>query len=158
MKSWLKPLAVVLGVLLMPNLLFAQKQSDWSVIEKLKVGTQIIVITKNGREFVGEKRQATDDTLFMETNFMVQGTRTISLTRAEIGEVQKRESRRYSPLIGAAIGIGLGIAIGATQDHPYSDDPGLGKLVGGVMGGAIGFGAGATVQKLSKSKMIYFAP
>jgi hypothetical protein len=159
MMSLKRPLAIALVLLFTPSMLLAQKSlSDWSVIEKLKPGTQIIVTTKNGREFMGEKRQSTDDTLFMETSSAVQGLLTISLSRDEIAEVRKRKSRAFFPLIAAAIGIGVGAAIGSTADHPYSDDPGLGKLVGGVMGGAIGLGAGSFFGRTIKSKRIYVAP
>ena len=85
-----RPLAVVLVLLLMPSLLFAQNNlSDWGNVQKLKPGTRIIVTTRKGIEFAGVKRQAADDTLFMEVGLPVEGTRTISLPREEIAEVRK---------------------------------------------------------------------
>jgi hypothetical protein len=150
-------LATFLIVLLTPIVLFAQQPtSDWSVIEKLKPGAKIIVLTRNGREYVGEKRQSTDDTVFMETRFTVQGTRTISLSRDEIGEVRKRKTRWVFPLIGAAIGVGIGLGFGANVDRRGGDDPGLGKLLFAPLGGLIGFAGGSFVPR--KSKTIYTAP
>src|ERR1051325_1484908 len=96
-------IVVAILILFAPAILFAQQPShDWSSIENTKPGTNIIVLTKNGREFAGTKRQSTDDTLFMETRFPVQGTRTISLSRNEIGEVKKKKSRWVFGLIGSA--------------------------------------------------------
>ena len=135
-----------------------QATSSWSNVEGLKNGTKIVVTTKNGREFVGLKRQATDDTLFLETNFAVQGSRTISLTKDEIAEVSKTKSKWKYPLIGAGIGIAAGIAIGNTADHPDSDDPGLGKFVGGVMGGLGGLLGGSMFSRRPAVKTIYVAP
>lgn len=130
-------LAILLVLLLTPNLLFAQQNlSDWSNVERLKPDTRVIVSTKKGIAFSGVKRQSTDDTLFMEIALPVHGNRTISLTREEIAEVRKGKSRSaVMLLVGAAIGVAAGVAIGSRADHPYSDDPGLGKLLGGGLGG-----------------------
>ena len=151
--------AIFLLLLLTPSLLFAQKNlSDWGNVEKLKSGTRVIVTTRKGREFVGEKRQTTDDTLFMEVGLPGSGTRVISVPRDEIEEVRKGKSRWVYPLIGAAIGVAAGVAIGSTADHPGSDDPGLGKLVGGGLGGLIGGGTGSVIAKTKRWKKIYVAP
>jgi hypothetical protein len=135
-----------------------QSNSNWANVENLKNGAKIIVTTKNGREFIGVKRQSTDDTLFMETKLAVQGSRTISLTKDEIAEVSKTKSRWFYPLIGLGIGIGVGVAIGDTQDHRGGDDPGIGKVVGGLMGGAIGGAAGSFLSRKPGTKTIYVAP
>jgi hypothetical protein len=160
MKSLRSLTAIVLVLLLTPSMLFAQKSlADWSNVVKMKSGTKIVVITKNGREFAGEKRVANDDVLFVEANFEVQGQRTISLTRDEIAEVRKRKNRWLLPLVSTAVGIGVGIAIGSTADHPYSDDPGLGKMVGGLMGGLLGAAAGGAATRFRKqTKAVYVAP
>jgi hypothetical protein len=116
------------------------------------------VTTKKMREFAGEKRQSTDDTLFMEIGLPVNGTRVISLSREEIAEVRKGKSRWVLPLLGAAIGVAAGVAIGSTADHPGSDDPGLGKLLGGGLGGLIGGGTGSVIAKSQRWKKVYIAP
>lgn len=160
MKSLKTLTAIVLVLWLMPSTLFAQKAlSDWNNVVKLKSGTKIVVITKNGREFVGEKRAANDDVMFMEAEFAVQGRRTISFSRDEIAEVGKRKNRWLLPLVSAAVGIGVGIAIGSTTEHPFSDEPGLGKLAGGLLGGLYGGVAGAAVTRFRKqTKAVYVAP
>lgn len=159
MKS-LKTLTAFVLVLLLPGTLFAQKSpNDWNNVVKMKSGTRIVVITKNGREFAGEKRVANNDMLFMEADSQVQGPLTINLSRDEIAEVRKRKNRWLLPLVSAAVGIGVGVAIGATADHPYSDDPGLGKLAGGLLGGLFGVSAGSAAVRFRKqTKAVYMAP
>jgi hypothetical protein len=138
---------------------FAQNaSSSWDAVQGLKKGTKIIVITRNGREYVGAKRQSTDDTLFMEAKFAVQGNRTISLSKDEIAQVSKTKSKWFYQLIGLGVGIAVGVAIGNTADHPYSDDPGLGKLLGGVMGGGAGALTGSIFSRKPATKVIYVAP
>ena len=154
-----KLFSLALVVLLLSAGAFAQQStSNWANVENLKNGAKIIVTTRNGREFVGVKRQSTDDTLFMETKLAAQGSRTISLTKDEIAEVSKTKSKWFYPLIGLGLGIGVGIAIGDTQDHRGGDDPGIGKVVGGLMGGAIGGATGSFLSRKPGTKTIYSAP
>ena len=159
MQSAKQLLSIVLVLLMSSATMFAQQAlSNWSNVENLKADTKIVVRTKNGREFVGTKRQSTDDTLFMEAKFAVQGVRTISLSKDEIQEVRKKKSTFFYPLLGLAIGIGVGIAVGSTADHPGTDDPNLGKILGGVLGGGIGLTAGEGISRRPKTKQIYVAP
>ena len=159
MKSLKKVLSILLVLLVSSTTLFAQQSlSNWNNVENLRPGTKIVVRTKNGREFVGTKRQSTDDTLFMEAKFQVQGSRTISLSKDEIQEVRKNKSTFFYPLVGLAIGIGVGVAFGARADHPGTDDPNLGKIVDGALGGGIGLAAGAGLSRKPRTKQIYIAP
>jgi len=159
MQSAKQLLSIVLVLLMSSTPMFAQQAlSNWSNVENLKPGTKIVVRTKNGREYVGTKRQSTDDTLFMEARFPVQGLRTISLSKDEVQEVRKNKSTFYYPLIGLAIGLGVGVAIGARADHPGTDDPNLGKILGGGLGGGIGLVTGEGISRRPKTKQIYVAP
>lgn len=160
MQSAKQLLSIVLVLLMSSATMFAQQAlSNWSNVENLKPGTKIVVRTKNGREYVGTKRQSTGDTLFMEARFPVQGVRTISLSKDEIQEVRKQKSSSFVyPLLGLAIGIGVGVAIGSTADHPGTDDPSLGKILGGGLGGGIGLAAGEGISRRPKTKQIYVAP
>jgi transketolase N-terminal domain/subunit len=135
-----------------------QKLSNWSNVENLKHGAKIVVVTKNGREFVGTKRQTTDDTLFLETTFPVQGVSTVSLTKSEISSVAKSKSRKWIPVVGTAIGIAIGLAFGARADRYNYEDPGLGKALLGSLGGGIGFATGATLARRPKQVLVYLAP
>lgn len=159
MQSAKRLLSMVLVLLLASTTLFAQQAlSNWSNVENLKSGTKVVVRTKNGREFVGTKRQSTDDTLFMEASFPVQGMRTISLSKDEIQEVRKNKSTFFYPLLGLAIGVGVGVALGSRYDHRGSEDPNLGKVLVGGLGGGIGLAAGAGFSRKPRTKQIYVAP
>ncbi|MFN2576267.1 MAG: hypothetical protein ABR607_01100 [Pyrinomonadaceae bacterium] len=160
MNSVKQLVSMVLVLLVGCTSLFAQQAlSNWSNVENLKPGARIVVRTKNGREFIGSKRQSTDDTLFMEANFAVQGARMISLSKNEIAEVDKRKSRWFLPIIGAAVGIGAGLAWGAVADRKNYEDPGLGKALGAVFGGGIGLAAGSAAATMKpRTTAVYVAP
>jgi hypothetical protein len=131
---------------------------DWKNVEKLKAGTQVVVKTERGQEINGMVLAVTDDTLFVEVALPFGDWRRVGLSRAEIIEIRNKRSRGVQALIGAGIGLGVGIGVGAAYDarHPYSDDPGLGKLIFGILGTAIGLGAGSAFP--TKGKKIYAAP
>jgi hypothetical protein len=158
MNLLMKPLAILKVLLLTPTLLFAQQNfSDWGNVEKLKPDTRVIVSTRKGIAFSGVKRQATDDTLFMEIALPVHGTRTISLAREEIAEVRKGKSRSVVILlVGVAIGVAAGVAIGSAADHPGTDDPDLGKLLGGGLGALGGLAVAGAFPR--KTRKVYVAP
>ena len=138
---------------------FAQNaSSSWSAVEGLKNGSRIVVVTKNGREYVGTKRQSTDDTLFMESKFAVQGNRTISLSKDEIAQVTRTKSKWFYQLIGVGIGVAVGVAIGDRYDGPGSDDPGMGKILLGGIGGGAGWLAGSLLSRKPATRVIYVAP
>src|SRR2546421_8610837 len=160
MKQMQKLLAILLASLLSPAGLVAQtKLSDWANVEKLKPSARIIVTTKKGLEFFGEKRRTTPDTLLMEVSLPGKGTRTINLDKDEIAEVRKKKSGGWLPVIGGAIGVGAGIGFGSLADHPGTDDPHIGAMIGGLMGGLFGLLGGQIVEKVkAKTKKIYVAP
>jgi hypothetical protein len=142
-------------VLASVNAFAQQPLANWANVENLKNGAKIIVTTKNGREFVGIKRQSTDDTLSIETKSAVQGNRSITLAKDEIAEVSKTKSKWMYPLIGLGVGIAAGVAIGSTQDRPGTDDPTAGRLVGGLLGGPIGLATGTFLARKPGTKTIY---
>jgi len=59
----------------------------------------------------------------------------IEIRREDVTQVRRPKSRLLSAVLGAGIGLGVGIAIGAGVDARSSgEDPGLGKLVFGMLG------------------------
>ena len=157
--KYVKLFSLVLSLLLTSLPVAAQQPlSKWANVENLKNGTKVVVLTRNGREFIGIKRQATDDSLSIETKFAVQGNRTISLTRDEIAEVRKTKPTWFYPLLGLGVGIAAGAAIGSTADRPGTDDPTIGRVIGGGLGAGIGLAVGAGLARRPGTKTIYVAP
>jgi hypothetical protein len=59
-------------------------------------------------------------------------------------------------LVGVAIGVAAGVAIGSAADHPGTDDPDLGKLLGGGLGALGGLAVAGAIPR--KSRKVYVAP
>jgi hypothetical protein len=137
------------------------KPDDWANVKKLKGGSRIVVETKTGRVIKGEVRVVTDDTLFLETTLPDGSMRDVALDKSDVMEVRRRGGRGavgLNPLLGAAIGLGVGVAIGAGSDnaHRGGDDPGIGKLLFGLLGTTTGLAVGSAIP--AKEKTIYVAP
>jgi uncharacterized transporter YbjL len=134
------------------------KLSDWGNVEKLKAGTKIVVHTTKRQEIEGEVLKVTDEMLFLEVAKPFGDWQRVVLPREEVTEIRNRRAKHVNALIGAAIGIGVGVGIGAIYDsrHPFSDDPGIGKLTFGLLGGLAGVATGGSLP--TKGRKIYVAP
>jgi hypothetical protein len=137
------------------------KPDDWSNVKRLKAGSRLVVQTKTGRVIKGEVRLVTDYTLFLEAALPDGSVQDVTLDKSDVMEVRMRGGRDASSmnhLLGAAIGLGVGIAIGAGYDstHQGGDDPGIGKLLFGLLGTTTGLAVGSAIP--ARDKTIYVAP
>lgn len=159
MRNRQRPVSVLLVVLLLSQISLAKNNvHDWNNVRILDIGSTIVVKTKQGEKYEGKLDLATVDSLSIAVTVPRVMRQVIDLRKDEIKEVRTKLSRGASTAIGAGIGLGVGIGLGQIADSKdkYGEDPGLGKLVGGMLGilwgalggGAIGFG----------SKKVYEAP
>lgn len=152
--------ALVIIALLSCTALAGGDIGDWANVRKQKPGTRIVVLTRAGRELKGEVRIVTDDKLFVEVRLPNGDLQDMALDRSEVVEVKRRggSAGGLNPLLGALGGLGVGLAAGAVYDesHKYSDDPGMGKLLFGLVGISGGLAVGSRLR--AKDKTIYVAP
>jgi hypothetical protein len=158
MKKALNALLVI--ALLSCTTLAGTRPYDWANVKKLKAGSRVLVQTKTGRTIKGEVRLVTDETMFLETTLPDGNVRGVTLDKSDVLEVRRRGGRGpgVNSLFGAAIGLGVGVAVGAGYDasRKGGDDPGIGKFIFGLLGTTTGLAAGAAIP--AKDKTIYVAP
>lgn len=131
--------------------------SDWANVKRLKIGTSLQVSTKKGESFVGVLKHVDDDLLVLLVPVSQSSRMAVELQRDQVTKVSKKKSRGLSMILGTAIGLGVGIGIGAIVDSRSSgEDPGLGKLVFGMLGAASGTGVGGAFS--IRGKTVYVAP
>jgi hypothetical protein len=132
----------------------AAASSDWAAVQSLSPGRKIIVRTKDGDRLTGTFDSATD----LAINFTDDGHK-VSLTRESVRLVQlnRGKSRLNGALLGAAIGGGGGLGVGAWV-HSYGDFNGVFVYGPGLVGAGIGAGIGAALGKGNKNETIYEAP
>ena len=159
MRNRKRSISALLVILLLSELGFARSNvHDWNNVRILDIGSTIVVRTKQGEKYEGKLDVATVSSLSIIVTVPRVMRQVIDIRKDEIKEVRTKLSRGASTAIGAGIGLGVGIGLGQIADSKdkYGEDPGLGKLVGGLVGilwgalggAAIGFG----------SKKVYEAP
>jgi hypothetical protein len=127
------------------------KRQDWAAAESLKWGATIRVATRTGERIEGYARAVSADTLKLDatepgSGIVINFGRTIArndvekLYTAPLTIDRPRRLSRKELLLGSATGVAIGVGVGAIYDakHPYSDDPGLGKAVFGLLGALMG--------------------
>jgi hypothetical protein len=120
-------------------------QAEWQNIRQLSAGQKIEVIKKDGKSLKGAFVASSDDSI------RLQGKRQeVAVPRAEVLRVRTNPDRgRRNTWIGAAIGAGGGLAVGAGLSERLSDFPnlkpaayglcaGVGALVGALIGSVAG--------------------
>ena len=163
----------VLTLLLVANLKAVAKDlTDWKRVQELRVGTEVRVVDSFGNVVDGYVTSVSPDELKLKALVTNQPGLSVPAVfpRADLSEVYKL-GRKYERRLGgknlilaSAVGVVGGIAIGAAVDHSYpnTEDPGQGKLVGGVLGFFTGPAvlaiARAVISSLHRTKLIYRAP
>jgi hypothetical protein len=162
----------VFGVMFAASLNCAAKDlTDWTAVQKLKPGTEVLVVDSFDDRVDGYVTSVSADELKLDVSVAGQPGLLAPevLARTNVREVYK-VGRKFERRLGArnlvlssAIGFLGGIAIGAVVDqaHPSAEDPGQGKLVGGVLGvfaGPAALAAGrAVMSSFHKTRIIYRA-
>jgi hypothetical protein len=149
----------------------AKDFTNWDNVQKLNAGTEVLVGDGSANRLSGYVVSVTPDDLKLDAMVTNQPglLSPIVLDRGRVREVYKvgkKYERRLSGknlILASAAGLVSGIAIGAAVDaaHPSAEDPGQGKLIGGIVGfffgpAALAVGRGV-LSALHKTKLIYRA-
>ena len=154
-----KLLSVLIALSFLSQVAFAKTNvNDWNNVRILDTGTTIIVKTKAGERYEGRLKSAEADSLAVLVEVSRAMTRVIDIRRDEVKQIRARLSRTSSIVLGTAVGVGVGVTLGAIADSKdrYGEDPGLGKSMGLLLGLLFGSVAG-TGLSLS-GKKVYEAP
>ena len=132
--------------------------ADWGNVQKLSVGSNLLVATKKGEVFTGDLRQVDADTVTLLVRMSHSSRQAIEIRREDVSEVRKPRSHALMTALGLGRGLGVGIGIGAVYDsqHPFSDDPGIGKALYGGLGALVGTVGGRAIP--IKGKKVYVSP
>jgi hypothetical protein len=153
-----RSVSALLIILLLSEVSLAKDVHDWNNVRILDIGSTIEVKTKSGEKYEGKIDFAAPDSLSIVVKVPRVMQQIIKLRRDEIKEVRTKISRGVSTALGAGMGLAIGIGLGQIADSKpgYNEDPGAGKLVGGILGFFLGVAAGAALGFISKK--VYEAP
>jgi hypothetical protein len=104
------------------------------IVMNVKVGDRVEVLDTSGRNTTGRVRMVAPEKLVLDTP---EGA--TSFLACDVLELFRRDDLLNGAMIGAAAGAALGIGFGvAWQGSFFEFNPGLGGLVAGGIGAAIG--------------------
>ncbi|HEX7177667.1 MAG TPA: hypothetical protein VF240_20580 [Pyrinomonadaceae bacterium] len=132
------------------------RTSDWRAVQALTAGERVVVKTTDDGRKTGRFDSANDLQLVITRD----GRRvTYARDRVRLVQINRGTSRGKGALLGAAIGGGGGLAIGAGV-YDSADGEFIGSIVPviALVGAGIGAGIGALFGKGSKNVTIYEAP
>ncbi len=142
------------------SLVFVQAQRslhDWATVQAVGTDERLIVKQKDGKTIEGEMIEASETNLTLSHNRKV-----VNISRDSIQQIEHSRGRAEKgkwAAIGAGLGAAVGGGIGVVQARSAADDGGIYTVAGLVIGagaGAVGglaFGASRRQREL-----IYTAP
>jgi hypothetical protein len=140
-------------LLFLPFFAFAADPQTWSRVLSLPSGERIEVISHKLKKTEGEFVSANMDSVQLRSASAV-----LSIPRPEVFRISRKghSKRLRNVLLGAAVGAGVGLVIGAAKDASYSED---GEHLAKMLITPIGAGLGAAVgSALPAFETIYRAP
>ena len=142
----------LLLLLLVPGFGWAKSaQNNWDNLRQLAPGQKIRVVLSDAKSYTGHFQMVTDDGLVVRLGAAERTLRRQSILRVS---AQGNAHRTRNALIGAAIGVGGGLAIAAGcyasyNNQGYTNNRCMEVIAptGAAVGGGIGAGIGAMVSK-----------
>ena len=149
-----KPSFALVFLLLVTSFAPAQQARDsWENLKQLRPGQKIEIVDMKMKEFKGEFVSLTDEAIVLRAGKAEQ-----SMPRADIVRVSVRDTshRTRNMLIGAAVGVGAGLAIMVPLEIQQSNE---GNSMTGPMAGAVAAlgGAGLGIGAIPGNRTIYRA-
>ncbi|MGA9768258.1 MAG: hypothetical protein WBV94_04405 [Blastocatellia bacterium] len=137
-------LALMLALTVLPVVSAQDSLQDWSVVQAIAPGTELIIETKTAETIKGKLGDITGTTLNLS-----QGGKSVALEQKTIHRIYLVQSR--SALRGAAKGAYIGARISRRRSYSYLDTP-KSILLGGAVVGAVIEGRNRKGQLIYETK------
>src|SRR4030095_13286741 len=127
---------------------------NWSAVQALAPGDEVVVKLKDGRSVDGNLNSVTDTELSVTRN-----NKSESLGRDRVFQVyeRKRKSEKGKfAAIGAGIGAGAGLGIGLAKNSPPVDDGEIYPVAGTILGAGIGAVGGFLFGQAKRKRVLIY--
>ena len=127
---------------------------NWSAVQGLASGDDLVVKLKDGRSVKGKLNSVTDADLSL-----TRDNKSESFGRDRIFQIYERkrksEKGKYAA-IGAAIGAGVGLGVGLAKNSPPVDDGEIYPIVGTILGAGIGAVGGFLFGQAKRKRVLIY--
>ena len=141
-------LALMLALIVSPIVSAQDRLQDWSTVQAITPGTEMIIETKTPETIKGKLSNVTDTTLNLSSD-----GKSIALDQKQIHRIYlvDKRSRTRSALRGAAKGAYIGARMSRGRSYSYPETPKT-YLLGGAVVGAVMEGRNREGQLIYESK------
>ena len=158
MRKRIAIVSVLLAITLVYSPLARAQQpaasGNWSAVQALAPGDDLVVKLKDGRSVEGKLNSVTDTELSLTRN-----NKSESFGRDRVFQVyeKKRKSEKGKfAAIGAGIGAGTGLGIGLAKNSPPIDDGRIYPVLGTILGAGIGAVGGFLFGQAKRKRVLIY--
>lgn len=127
---------------------------DWSAVQALAPGDELVVKLKDGRSVEGKLGSLTDAELTLTRN---NKSETFGRDRIfQIYERKRKSEKGKYAAIGAGIGAGTGLGIGLAKNSPPVDDGEIYPIGGAMLGAGIGAIGGFLFGQAKRKRVLIY--
>ena len=127
---------------------------DWSAVQDVPPGDELIVELKDGKSVKGKVTSVTSDELSLTRKNKSETVHRDSISRI-YHKKRKAEKGKYAA-IGAGIGAGAGLGIGLAKNSPPVDDGEIYPKVGAILGAGIGAVGGFLFGSAKRKRVLIY--
>ncbi len=124
----------------------------WEAVKAIPPGDKVEIKLKNGRTVKGEVASVSDTAIIVGS-----GSKSVTTARDDVQQLFRiiKTSSRKPVLVGALVGAGAGVVIGASLDDGRSKLSAPEVAVVGLVGAGLGFLVGRLFRNKKKLILIY---
>ena len=149
--------SLLLAALVYTPLAMAQQPSapgDWSAVQHLPPGNELVIQLKDGRSVKGKMTSVTSDELSFTRKNQSETVRRDSIS--QIHHLKRKAEKGTYAAIGAGIGAGAGLGIGLAKNSPPVDDGEIYPKVGAILGAGIGAVGGFLFGQTRRKRVLIY--
>lgn len=158
MRKRIAIVSVLLAITLVSSPLARAQQptasGNWSAVQALAPGDDLVVKLKDGRSVEGKVNSVTDTELSVTRN---NKSETFGRDRVfQVYERKRKSEKGKYAAIGAGIGAGTGLGIGLAKNSPAIDDGEIYPVVGTILGAGIGAVGGFLFGQAKRKRVLIY--
>lgn len=158
MRKRIAIVSVLLGITLVYSPLARAQQptasGNWSAVQALAPGDDLVVKLKDGRSVDGKLNSVTDTELSVTRN---NKSETFGRDRVfQVYERKRKSEKGKYAAIGAGIGAGTGLGIGLARNSPPVDDGRIYPILGTILGAGIGAAGGFIFGQAKRKRVLIY--
>ena len=145
------------ATLIYSPLAMAQKSGasgDWSAVQDLPAGDEVVIILKDGKSVKGKVSSVTSDELNLTRKNKGETVRRESIS--QVYDLKRKAEKGKYAAIGTGIGAGAGLGIGVARKAPPGEYGDAFPVIGAALGAGIGALGGFLFGQAKRKRVLIY--